>query len=112
MDYDATIIGAGAAGLTAARELLRAGMRVCCLEARDRVGGRICTVHDPQSPVPIELGTEFVHGRPAEILELWGIWKLLVASRRAFIVRVGEGNNILALATGNIGLPFASGRER
>jgi len=34
------------------------------IEARDRIGGRIFTVHDPRSPVPIELGAEFVHGEP------------------------------------------------
>ena len=67
---DVVIIGAGAAGLAAAQDLLRAGMRIRCLEARDRIGGRIYTAHDPQSPIPIELGAEFVHGRPAEIFDL------------------------------------------
>src|SRR6202041_2543324 len=35
------VVGAGAAGLTTARELARAGKRVTILEARDRCGGRI-----------------------------------------------------------------------
>ena len=69
-DFDVLIIGAGAAGLAATRELERAGKRVCCLEARDRIGGRILTVHDPPAPVPIEMGAEFVHGRPPEIFDL------------------------------------------
>lgn len=66
-DFDVVVIGAGAAGLTALRELRRAGLKVLCLEARDRIGGRILTVHDPLSPIPIELGAEFIHGRPPEV---------------------------------------------
>jgi monoamine oxidase len=37
-------------------------------EARDRIGGRILTHRDPLSPLPIELGAEFVHGQAPEIL--------------------------------------------
>jgi len=62
---DVLIIGAGAAGLIAARELSIAGMRVLVVEARDRIGGRILTHLTPDYPV--ELGAEFVHGRPPEI---------------------------------------------
>ena len=69
-EFDVVVIGAGAAGLSALRELTRAGLSVLCLEARDRIGGRIFTVHDPLSPIPIELGPEFVHGRPPEIWEI------------------------------------------
>jgi monoamine oxidase len=60
--YDVVIIGAGAAGLSAARALSGARKRVCLLEARPRVGGRIHTLHLPDLPLPIELGAEFVHG--------------------------------------------------
>lgn len=69
-DLDVLIIGAGAAGLAALREIDRAGLRVLCVEARDRIGGRIFTIHDPLSPIPIELGAEFIHGRPPEIWDL------------------------------------------
>lgn len=65
---DTLIIGGGIAGLTAARHLTEAGLRVTLLEARDRLGGRIFTQHAGQFPV--ELGAEFVHGRPEEILGL------------------------------------------
>lgn len=64
MDADTIVLGAGAAGLSAARMLCDHGLRVLVLEARDRIGGRVFTLHDPASPVPIELGAEFIHGRP------------------------------------------------
>jgi len=64
------ILGAGAAGLAAARDLSHAGLRVTVIEARPRVGGRILTLHDPRSPVPLELGAEFIHGASAETLPL------------------------------------------
>ncbi len=65
---DVLILGAGAAGLTAARELSAAGKRVLLLEGRDRIGGRIFTHHTAEYPV--ELGAEFIHWRPPEIFEL------------------------------------------
>ena len=63
---DVVIIGAGVAGLTAARELSSAGMRVLLVEARDRLGGRVMTHHMAEGVV--ELGAEFVHGAVDEIL--------------------------------------------
>jgi monoamine oxidase len=59
---DVAVVGAGVAGLTAARELRRRGLTVVVLEARDRIGGRILTLRDPRLPLPVELGAEFVHG--------------------------------------------------
>lgn len=76
--YDVVIVGAGAAGVAAMRELDRAGQNVLCLEARDRIGGRIYTLHDPLSPMPIELGAEFVHGCPPEIWDIVRSQGLLV----------------------------------
>ena len=64
------VVGAGAAGLTAAIDLAQAGFRVTVLEARDRIGGRMFTQFDPGSKVPVELGAEFVHGCPPEIWDL------------------------------------------
>lgn len=55
------VIGAGIAGLAAADELGRHGVRTCVLEARARLGGRILS-HGGDWPVPVELGAEFVHG--------------------------------------------------
>ena len=68
--FDAVVIGAGVAGLAAARVLAEAGRRVALLEARDRIGGRIHTVAAVQGELPVELGAEFVHGLPAELIDL------------------------------------------
>ncbi|HEX5047434.1 MAG TPA: NAD(P)-binding protein, partial [Gammaproteobacteria bacterium] len=67
-DCEVAIVGAGAAGLAAAARLAREGVAVCLLEARDRAGGRIYTRRDPANGLPLELGAELVHGRPAATL--------------------------------------------
>ena len=54
-ESDIIIVGAGAAGLAAARELSIAGLNVIVLEGRNRIGGRISTHFDSW---PIELGAE------------------------------------------------------
>ncbi|NKB57378.1 MAG: FAD-dependent oxidoreductase [Alphaproteobacteria bacterium] len=65
---DVIVIGAGMAGITAARELSRAGLSVKILEARDRIGGRIMTVDDFCDGL-VEGGAEFVHGRKAATMK-------------------------------------------
>jgi monoamine oxidase len=65
MHTDVLVIGAGAAGLGAARALADSGRSVIVLEARDRIGGRVWTDHS-FGPVPVERGAEFIHGERAE----------------------------------------------
>jgi putrescine oxidase len=58
IDTDVVIVGAGAAGLTAATELVKAGRTVVVLEARDRVGGRLWT--DEIDGAMLEIGGQWV----------------------------------------------------
>ena len=55
------VVGAGMAGITAARALTRAGVPVRVVEARPRIGGRIHTVRDWPG-VPLDLGASWIHG--------------------------------------------------
>ncbi|MFO1503910.1 MAG: NAD(P)/FAD-dependent oxidoreductase [Steroidobacteraceae bacterium] len=57
--FDTVIIGAGAAGIAAARRLVGAGRRILLLEARQRVGGR--AVVDQSLGVPADLGAAWLH---------------------------------------------------
>ena len=66
---DVAIVGAGLAGLSAARRLARAGREVCVLEARDRVGGRMLN-HRVERGVVAELGGQFVGPTQNRVLAL------------------------------------------
>src|SRR4051812_2804718 len=72
LEADVAIVGAGVAGLSAARFLTQEGLRCCLLEAADQIGGRVRTVRRAGWQLAIELGAEFVHGRPAPTLALGG----------------------------------------
>ncbi len=67
---DVLVLGAGISGLAAAVQLTRAGLTVAVLEARDRIGGRIHTLHQPHLTWPVELGAEFIHGLPRETWDI------------------------------------------
>ncbi len=67
--FDVLILGAGMAGMAAARDLARAGLDVVLLEARDRPGGRMETHYD-QSPHGLELGAQMIHGSRAPTWDL------------------------------------------
>lgn len=58
--FDTIVVGAGVAGLAAARLLAGAGRRVVVLEARDRVGGRVWT--DRSAGTATDLGASWIHG--------------------------------------------------
>jgi monoamine oxidase len=54
------VVGAGVAGLSAARALVDAGAEVVVVEGRDRVGGRVWT--DRSTGLPIDMGASWIHG--------------------------------------------------
>lgn len=64
---DVVVIGAGAAGLTAANELRKAGLSVAVLEARDRVGGRLHT--DIIDGAMLEIGGQWVSPDQEALIE-------------------------------------------
>lgn len=73
---DVIIIGGGVAGLTAAGELGRKGVRVIVIEARDRLGGRVLTTRPRGWPGPVELGAQFVHEGSRAFLKRLGTYRV------------------------------------
>jgi monoamine oxidase len=58
---DVVIIGAGLAGLSAARDILKAGLSCTILEARDRVGGKTWSQELPDSKGVVDLGAAWIN---------------------------------------------------
>jgi monoamine oxidase len=87
---DVAIVGAGLAGLSAARRLARAGREVCVLEARGRVGGRIVN-HRVERGVIAELGGQYVGPTQGRLLAL------AKSLRVDTFPTYNEGNNVLLL---------------
>ncbi|MGH7789006.1 MAG: flavin monoamine oxidase family protein [Candidatus Binatia bacterium] len=69
MEVDVCVVGAGYAGLTAARRLAQAGKSVVVLEARDRIGGRIWTFLLPDGS-PVDRGGGWLANRHDATLKL------------------------------------------
>ena len=90
--FDVLVLGAGAAGLAAAARLAENGKRVCVVEARDRIGGRILTRVEPDTAIPLELGAEFIHGRSPVTLRWLRRFNtpIIDASQARFSLREGQ----------------------
>jgi putrescine oxidase len=84
---DVLVVGAGLAGLAAARDLHRAGVDVLVLEARDRPGGRVEQATLPDGRV-VQLGGELVGEFHTSYLEL--VAELGLTLRPSYVAEPGE----------------------
>lgn len=92
MNSHIIIIGAGAAGLAAAYELKKHGRSALLLDARDRVGGRMHTIHEPGFLSPVEMGAEFVHGKLPVTLGLLDEYKIAYEPVRGNMLQFDKGS--------------------
>ncbi|MGZ8765189.1 MAG: flavin monoamine oxidase family protein [Acidimicrobiia bacterium] len=89
--HDVIVIGAGMAGVTAARDLTRAGLDVVVVEAADRIGGRMFTARDFAAH-PVEQGAEFVHTAEADTwqeIETGGFETIRCEPAEGFLMSIG-----------------------
>ncbi|MFZ1993977.1 MAG: FAD-dependent oxidoreductase, partial [Solirubrobacteraceae bacterium] len=84
---DVAVLGAGLAGLSAARDLMRGGADVVVLEARSRVGGRVDALTLPDGRT-VQLGGEVVGHKHTAYLELVG--ELGLAVEASYVADPGE----------------------
>lgn len=107
---DVVVVGAGLAGLTAARDLARAGQHVIVLEARDRVGGRT-TGHRLSNGVTVEMGGAYVGPYQTAVLNLvqeLGLQTFLTYDVGDGLARAGGSLNRFDSHDEALGLPEAS----
>ncbi|NEU10794.1 FAD-dependent oxidoreductase [Methylobacterium sp. BTF04] len=90
-DPEVVVVGAGAAGIAAARHLVASGLRVAVLEARPRVGGRVVTAH--LRGHAIDLGAHWLHAGPINPLVQLGAERgepLRIAAQESHVFVAGR----------------------
>jgi len=78
---DVIIIGAGLTGLTLAYKLTELSIPIVILEARNRVGGRIFTKHDP-SQSPLEMGATWLGEKHTALIDLLNKLKIEIFEQK------------------------------
>ncbi len=102
------VVGAGVAGLGAARALVGAGHRAIVFEARDRIGGRVWTVE--LAGAPVDAGAMFIHGRVDNpVADLFEAWELEHAPRGWGLQPVFDARRGVALEGGALRVVRAIG---
>lgn len=91
MNKEIIIVGAGAAGLMAAKELSAKGFNVTVLEADERFGGRIHTILDSSFDIALEAGAEFIHGNLHETIQLLNEAKIIFTPVKSKTYQVKQG---------------------
>lgn len=91
---DAIVIGAGLAGLQAARSLQEAGLMVAVVEARDRVGGKVWSVPLASGRGVVDLGAAWVNDqtqpRISRYLERWNLERVEQRLGHTAIIQISE----------------------
>ena len=108
---DVIVVGAGLAGLAAARDLARGGADVLVLEARDRVGGRVeqVAVDDGR---PVQLGGELVGRGHAAYLGLVEELGLTLTSTYTSVAGATSYDLVEGVERSEDGFPFTSPQQR
>ena len=108
---DVIVVGAGLAGLAAARDLARGGADVLVLEARDRVGGRVeqVSVDDGR---PVQLGGELVGRAHRSYLGLVEELGLTLTSTYTAVAGATTYDLVDGVRRAEDGFPFATPEER
>ncbi len=93
------VVGAGAAGIAAARDLRAAGVSVEILEARDRIGGRVHTT-STWPDLPVDIGASWIHGHQGNQVTEWAA----AAGARTLATGYDSGEIYVAAALRGAGL--------
>jgi len=89
-EFDVIIVGAGISGLVAARHLVKNQKKVCILEARNRVGGRILSRKTPSGKT-VDLGAQWVGDGQTHLQSLLNEFSIKIFPDKA------KGNHLLFL---------------